>query len=207
MAYRLADNVASLYTVNTLTGYLVKYLGHKAPKAAVSDYLEWFEDAYFLFTVKIFDASLARANTNPKKAYCIDHALAVSVGSGILVNSGHLLENLVFTALRRTTEGIFYYRTKSGEEVDFLAQKNDRSRMLVQVCETLADPQIQEARSFQPRGGHGRTPPPGWNYRDQKRGRENRSRRWTYRGVAGLGVLLRTEISKTSGPTFQASGS
>lgn len=143
LAYRLVDNVASLYTVNTLTGYL-KSLGHKAPKASVSDFLEWFEDAYFLFTVKIFDSSLARANTNPKKIYCIDHALAVSVGSGILVNSGHLLENLVFTALRRTTEGIFYYRTKTGKEVDFLAQKADRSRMLVQVCETLADPQTRK---------------------------------------------------------------
>ena len=37
-----------------------------ADEAAVSDYLEWFEAAYFLFTVRIFDASLARRNTNPK---------------------------------------------------------------------------------------------------------------------------------------------
>ena len=57
----------------------------------MSDYLGWFEDAYFLFTLRIFDASLARSNTNPKKIYCIDHALVTSVSSGILVNSGHLL--------------------------------------------------------------------------------------------------------------------
>jgi len=53
--------------------------------------------------VRIFDASLARANTNPKKIYCIDNALVTSVSSGILVNSGHLLENLVFITLRRIT--------------------------------------------------------------------------------------------------------
>ena len=70
LAHRLMDNTGSLYSVNNLTGYL-KSLGHKAPKSAVSDYLEWFEDAYVLFTVRIFDASTARADTNPKKIYCI----------------------------------------------------------------------------------------------------------------------------------------
>lgn len=138
LAHWLLDNIASLYSINNLTGYL-KSLGHKAPKSAVSDYLEWFEDAYFLFTVRIFDASLSRANTNPKKIYCVDHSLVTSVASGILVNSGHLLENLVFTALRRTTADIFYFKGKGGREVDFIAQRRDRSRMLVQVCESLTD--------------------------------------------------------------------
>ena len=143
LAHRLVDNIASLYTVNSLTGYL-KSLGHKAPKAAVSEYLAWFEDAYFLFTVRIFDASLSRANANPKKVYCIDHSLVTSVSSGILVNSGHLLENLVFTALRRITPDICYVKTRSGREVDFIANLEDRSRMLVQACESLADPQTRK---------------------------------------------------------------
>ncbi|PXF58832.1 MAG: AAA family ATPase [Deltaproteobacteria bacterium] len=143
LAHRLIDNTASLYSVNSLTGYL-KSLGHKAPKSAVSDYLEWFEDAYFLFTVRIFDASLARSKTNPKKIYCVDHALVNSVASGILVNTGHLLENLVFTTLRRITPDIYYCKTKGGLEVDFLAQMQNRSRMLVQVCESMAEPQTRK---------------------------------------------------------------
>ena len=143
LAHWLVDNIASLYSINNLTGYL-QSLGHKAPKAAVADYLAWFEDAYILFTVRIFDASLARANTNPKKIYCIDHALVTSLSSGILVNSGHLLENLVFTALRRFTAEIYYFKSKGGREVDFLALRPDRSRLLVQVCETMADPQTRK---------------------------------------------------------------
>jgi hypothetical protein len=143
LAHWLVDNAASLYSVNNLTGYL-KSLGHKVPKSSVSDYLEWFEDAYFLFTVRIFDASLARSKTNPKKIYCIDHALVTSVSSGILVNSGHLLENLVFTALRRVCPEIYYFKTKGGREVDFIAQMRDRSRMLFQVCESMADPQARK---------------------------------------------------------------
>jgi predicted AAA+ superfamily ATPase len=143
LAHRLVDNAASLYSVNSLTGYL-KSLGHKVPKSAVSDYLQWFEDAYFLFTVRIFDASAARRDTNPKRVYCVDHAMVTSVSSGILVNSGHLLENLVFTALRRRHPEIYYYKTKTGREVDFIVPTRRRPRMLVQVCESLAEPQTRK---------------------------------------------------------------
>ena len=143
LAHRLVDNVASLYSANSLTGYL-KSLGHKVPKSAVSDYLEWFEDAYCLFTVRLFDASLARSNTNPKKIYCIDHSLVTSVGSGILVNSGHLLENLAFTALRRTHQVIYYYKTRTGREVDFIVSSAEHSWILVQVCESLVDPSTKK---------------------------------------------------------------
>jgi len=143
LAHWLIDNSASLYSINNLTGYL-KSMGHKAPKSAVSNYLKWFEDAYILFTVRIFDASLARANTNPKKIYCVDHALVTSISSGILLNSGHLLENLVFTALRQVTPDIFYYKTRAGREVDFIAGRQGAFRMLVQVCESMANQQTRK---------------------------------------------------------------
>jgi hypothetical protein len=147
LAHRLVDNTASLYSINSLTGYL-KSLGHKVPKSAVSDYLSWFEDAYFLFTVRIFDASLARSNTNPKKIYCIDHAMVTSVSSGILVNSGHLLENLVFTGLRRLYSEICYYRTRSGREVDFIVPVRGRAPVLIQVCESLVEPQTRKRETM-----------------------------------------------------------
>ena len=139
LAYQLLDNISSLYTVNSLTGYL-KSRGHKAPKTAVSQYLDWFEDAFFLFSVRLFDASLSRSNTNPKKIYCVDHALVTSISSGILTNAGHLLENLVFSALRSISDSIYYYRTRNGKEVDFIIPLQDGTKLLIQVCETLADP-------------------------------------------------------------------
>ncbi|MBI1290413.1 AAA family ATPase [bacterium] len=142
LAHRLLSNAASLYTINSLTGYL-KSLGHSVPKSAVSDYLLWFEDAYFLFSVRMFDASIARSLVNPKKIYSIDHALARSVSPGILLNTGHLLENLVFVALRRQDSSIHYYKTKSGKEVDFIVSPRGGSRRLVQVCESLADPETR----------------------------------------------------------------
>jgi predicted AAA+ superfamily ATPase len=94
--------------------------------------------------VRIFDPSLARSNTNPKKVYCVDHALVASASSGILVNSGHLLENLVFTALRRLHPEIYSYKTRTGREVDFIVPMRGRPKMLVQACESLAEPQTRK---------------------------------------------------------------
>jgi predicted AAA+ superfamily ATPase len=138
LARQLMGNAASLYTINRLTGAL-KARGHKAHKNAVADYLEWFEDAYFLFTVRKYDASLNKSNASPKKIYCVDHAMVASVASGVLLNSGHFLENLVFSALRRASPQIFYYKTQGNKEVDFLVLGDRGERQLIQVCETLAD--------------------------------------------------------------------
>ncbi len=139
LALYLVDNVASLYSINRLTGHL-QSRGHKVPKTAVSRYLDWFEDAYFLFTVRLFHVSLNKANANPKKIYGVDHALMSAIGSGILVKDGHLRENLVFTALRRITTHIYYYKSRHGREVDFVAQLPDRTWMLIQVSESVVAP-------------------------------------------------------------------
>jgi uncharacterized protein len=143
LARWLVDKNAALFSINNLTGYL-KSLGHKISKTVVSDYVDWFEDAYFFFSVKIFDSSLNRVNSNPKKTYCIDHAMVNATSSGIMVNSGRLLENMVFISLRHITPHIFYYKTKANHEVDFVAQLVDRSRLLIQVCESLADSKTKE---------------------------------------------------------------
>ena len=138
LALQLIDNAGSLYSINRVYGFL-KSLDHKLQKSAVGQYIEWLEDSYFLFSVRLYDASLSRSKANPKKIYCIDHAMVTSISSGILANSGHLLENLVFSALRRTTADIFYYRTATGREVDFIILIGRTDKRFVQVCETMTD--------------------------------------------------------------------
>ncbi|MDD4737507.1 MAG: ATP-binding protein, partial [Kiritimatiellae bacterium] len=133
MAYRLLNSAASLYTINALTGYL-KSLDHRISKTFVGDALTWLEDAFALFTVRLFDASLSRQNANPKKIYAIDHALVRSTSTGILVNDGHLLENLVFIDGRRRGLNLHYYRTHSRREVDFVWRTPDGRLTLVQVA-------------------------------------------------------------------------
>jgi predicted AAA+ superfamily ATPase len=67
-----------------------------------------------------------------------------ATSSGIMLNLGRLLENMVFIALRKFSQHIFYYKTKSNCEVDFIVQLADRTRWLIQVCESLDDLKTKE---------------------------------------------------------------
>ena len=136
--YRLISSSASLYSINRITEYL-KSLGYKVSKGFVSSCVEWFEDVYFLFSVKIFSPSISKQNANAKKIYCIDHSMVTSIAPKILENKGHLLENMMFTHLRRHTEQIYYYRTKKGKEIDFIWIDNRGNRHLMQISFSLKD--------------------------------------------------------------------
>jgi hypothetical protein len=132
-----------------LTDYL-KSLGHRVLKSSVVDWLVASEDAWLLFNVNIFSNSPTRIGVNPRKVYCIDHALVASVSSAILTNRDSLLEKLVFTALRRVTPEIFYHKTKTNREVDLVAllpsmPGQERTILLVQVCASLADPRVRQS--------------------------------------------------------------
>lgn len=78
---------------------------------------------------------------NQKVVIDLAHRLIDNTASLYSVNSltGYLLENLVFTALRRVSPEIYYCKTRSGLEVDFIALMPNRSRILVQVCESMAE--------------------------------------------------------------------
>ena len=136
--YRLVSSVSSLYSINRLTSYL-KSMGFRISKNFVASCTQWFEDVYFLFSMKIFNFSVTKQNVNAKKIYCIDHSLAASVSPRFSENKGLLLENLIFTHLRRQTSNTFYYKTRKGHEVDFLFIDEGNSPHLVQVCFTLSD--------------------------------------------------------------------
>lgn len=138
IAYRLINSVSSCYTINSMTAYL-KSLGHKVSKSFVGEMIEWFEDAYALFSVKRYDASLHKQQVNPRKIYAVDHAMVKSVSTGILVNRGHLLENLVFIDGRRRGRSLYYYRTSKGREVDFVWKQDDGALTFVQVCEEMPE--------------------------------------------------------------------
>lgn len=137
--HRLISTVGSLYSINRITAYL-KSMGYKVSKGFVSECIEWFEDAYFLFTVKIFSQSAAIQNVNAKKIYSVDHALIKAVTSGISSNAGHLLENIVFLHIRRHTEDLYYYRTQKATETDFVWFDDQGNKHLVQACFSLRDP-------------------------------------------------------------------
>jgi predicted AAA+ superfamily ATPase len=141
--YRLISSAGSLYSINRITSYL-KSMGYKVSKGFVSSCIDWFNDVYFLFSLKIFSQSASIQNVNAKKIFCIDHSLVTSIVPGISANTGHLLENITYLNIRRITENTYYYRTNKGKEIDFVWLDNQNNRHLVQVCFSLSDPSTRK---------------------------------------------------------------
>jgi predicted AAA+ superfamily ATPase len=67
-------------------------------------------------------------------------------------NTGRLLENAVFLALRRGIRDIYYYRTQEGLEVDFYLPGEGR---LVQVAQSLDQPELRAIEAALGAGGIG----------------------------------------------------
>ena len=107
----------------------------------IKNYIEYLENSWLIFTLNVYDYSVKRQQIAAKKVYPIDTGLANAVGFAFTANTGKLLENLAFLALRRQTSEIYYYTTPAGYEVDFYLPE---SRQLIQVAQTLDNPATRE---------------------------------------------------------------
>ncbi len=99
------------------------------------------ENSWLLFTLNVYDFSVKRQQIAPKKVYCIDTGLATTVGFGFSPNTGKLLENLVYLAIRRKTKDIYYFSSPGGYEVDFYLPKKQQ---LIQVTQNLDHPAVRD---------------------------------------------------------------
>jgi predicted AAA+ superfamily ATPase len=102
---------------------------------SVSDYLSWLEDSYVLFFLPRFSWSAKTSSVNPRKVYAIDNGMINANSLSFTKDKGRLLENTIYLFLRQTYSSIFYFREKG--ECDFVVFKNDKSIMLIQVCEEV----------------------------------------------------------------------
>jgi hypothetical protein len=74
---------------------------------------------------------------SPKKIYAIDAGLAGSVSLRSSDDTGRHLENAVFLELKRRGKELFFYKTKSGNEVDFICREGRTVTDLIQVATEL----------------------------------------------------------------------
>ncbi len=118
--------------------------GVRVSKDSLHQYLAHLEDAFLVFTTEIASPSIRARQVNPRKCYLIDTGLATLTTLRMSIDYGHLLENLVYLELRRRGCTLNYFTTDAGHEVDFLAERPDGGRELVQVAAELAEPQTRE---------------------------------------------------------------
>jgi uncharacterized protein len=136
LGYFLMSNPGGLVSFNKIKEQL-----RLGSVNTVSNYVDYMENSWLLFTLNRYEFSLKRQLVLPKKVYCIDTGLVNSVGFQISPNTGKLLENMVFISLRRRTDEIYYYLTTNGYEVDFYLPEQ---RMLIQVAQHISNPDTRE---------------------------------------------------------------
>jgi len=143
LAFTLMSNPAGLVSFNKLKGQL-----RLGSVNTVKNYVEYLANSWLVFTTNVYDYSVKRQQVAPKKVYAIDTGLATAIGFSFTYsavscspNTGKLLENLVFLALRRRTPEVYYYTSPGGFEVDFYLPE---TRELIQVSQNLAQPSTRE---------------------------------------------------------------
>lgn len=135
----LDQQFAAPFTVNKSNERL-KSLGLPSDKTKISEMLQWVEDCYLAFSVPLFTESHHRKLANPKKIYWIDNGLLLANSSSAEANSGRLLENAVFLALRSRGHALAYFKDEKQRETDFVVDQ----KYLIQVCERLDEPSTRE---------------------------------------------------------------
>lgn len=135
LAFYLMSNPAGRVSFNKLKEQL-----RLGSVNTVKNYIECLENSWLIFTVNVYDFSVKRQQVAPKKVYTIDTGLANAVGF-FSPNTGKLLENLAFLALRRRTAEVCYYTSPAGFEVDFYLPQTGE---LIQVSQSLAQPATRE---------------------------------------------------------------
>jgi predicted AAA+ superfamily ATPase len=114
-----------------------KSMGYEVGKNALYEYMAYFEDAYYVFSLNKFDLSHRRAVGGMKKIFTVDQGLITVVTMTSNFDLAAQLETAVFSYLRRQSSDLFYYRTQERREVDFLVLHSDQTFKLIQVCLTL----------------------------------------------------------------------
>jgi predicted AAA+ superfamily ATPase len=136
LAFYLMSNPAGLVSFNKLKQQL-----RLGSVNTISSYVEYMENGWLVFALNVYDFSVRRQQIAPKKVYGIDTGMVNSVGFSFSPNTGKLLENLVFLALRRETDNIYYCVTAGGTEVDFYLPGE---KELIQVAQQMENPATRE---------------------------------------------------------------
>ncbi|MBS0358115.1 MAG: ATP-binding protein [Proteobacteria bacterium] len=138
------QNIAAPLSVTKIHQTL-KSRGETLTRNNLYDYLSYFEDAYLICPVPLFDFSTPKRRVNPSKIYCVDHGIIRAYSIRKQMEYSACLENAVYIHLRKQEyENIFYYKTGSGKEVDFIAQRINGSIDCFQVCLSLNDEKTKQ---------------------------------------------------------------
>ncbi len=141
-ARRLSDMVNYLMTNHSCEFSYTKLkniLGFRSVHT-VENYVSYLKNAFLIFDISRYSDKLKEQILSPRKAYAYDSGMINAVKFKTSHDMGRLIENLVAVELLRRGEELYYYKTASGKEVDFLIRKGLEVSRLIQVCYDIDEP-------------------------------------------------------------------
>lgn len=130
------EELAKYYLTNISTSqsfYKMKNIV-KLSLDSLERFSNYFSIANLFFFVSKFSFSKKEQILNPKKIYSIDVGLRNIVSFRFSDDYGRLMENLVMIELKRREYEIFYWRSPSQKEIDFVIKQDREVKQLIQVC-------------------------------------------------------------------------
>ena len=103
----------------------------------IKNYLNMLEGVYLIYSLPKFDFSLKKQIYNPNKYYISDLGFYNAIGFKFSENFGRVLENIVFEHLLRSNKELYYWKSKSGAEIDFVTKEQTKLTDAYQVTYIL----------------------------------------------------------------------
>ena len=110
----LAVRIGTKLDISKLTNFM------SLSRTTIENYIELFEQSYLIRTIPVTSNSPDREIVKAKKIYFLDNGIAAVTAE---LSSGTKFENAVFNQLRAFGD-ISYYQLKTGNEIDFILNKN-----------------------------------------------------------------------------------
>ena len=132
---------SSLGSASKLRNIVAGLVGRKVSPNLVLQILSYLEEAFLIYQVPIFSYKVKEQKLYPKKFYCIDTGIINAVTTKFSENIGRLYENTVAISLIRQNgkDKVFYWKSNTHEEVDFVIKEGLKIKKLIQVCYELSN--------------------------------------------------------------------
>ena len=135
------SNAGKICTAKKISDTLTSS-GRKSSQPTVESYLGFLEECFLVYKVERYDIRGKEILKSLAKYYIADTGMRNMLLGYRNIDTGHLLENLVFLELKRRKYSVF--TGKNGDkEIDFIAQSQNEI-MYIQVSESLKAPETLE---------------------------------------------------------------
>lgn len=114
----------------------------------VKKYCGYLSEPYLFFFLPRFDNKVKVMLNAPQKIYIVDNGFITANSVSLSGNLGRMLENQVFVNLMRKGykpgNGMFYFRTRSDKEIDFVTKEGSKIKSLIQVSYDISNLKTRE---------------------------------------------------------------